>query len=204
MNKSLISLFCFITLLYGCASKNSSIPDNQLQFASNTAYFEKVSQIKQWKIHGKIAFLQKDKRESANLFWQVNQNTPTQTLKLTTYLGINVLSLTSKEDLHTVEVDGESYQSKDLEQLVYSLTKLTLPTQAFQYWFKGLPFLESDKVTYHQDSNLPTKLSSHYNNVAWQITYSNYRPVNDTLLPHSLSIKQKGLTIKIIINQWKL
>lgn len=122
----------------GCVNQHAIKQPNVL---TNTDSREQtLKTLSQWRIAGKIAFIQTDKRESANLHWSVDQEAQQQSLRMTTYLGINVLSLEQENELTTIEVDGESYQGDDLELLVWRLTGFTLPTKAIQYWIKGIPF----------------------------------------------------------------
>ncbi|MDO6446448.1 lipoprotein insertase outer membrane protein LolB [Colwellia sp. 1_MG-2023] len=204
MTKNIIALLCLLLLLHGCASNKIIERSSTSLHDTKEARLEKLKHIQQWQIKGKIAFLQKNKRESASLFWQYHQDTGQQTLKLTTYLGINVLTLHTDNGQHRVEIDGENYQSDNLEQLIYSLTGLILPTNALNYWLKGQVYSAADTISYDKQSELPNKLTSYYQGNIWQISYKKYQQVNDVSLAHQLSIKQNDLTIKIMINQWKL
>ncbi len=122
MTKKLPTLLCTLFILYGCASNKNIEQSQPFEHQSKEARIEKIRKIQQWKIHGKIAFIQESKRESASIFWQYDQIEEKQNLKLTTYLGINVLSLSTDEVIHVVEIDGQNYQSDDLDYLIYSLT----------------------------------------------------------------------------------
>jgi outer membrane lipoprotein LolB len=204
ITKNIITLLGLIFLLYGCASHKSIEQSQPSLHMTKEARLEKLQRIQQWQIKGKIAFLQKNKRESASLFWQYNQHTAQQTLNLTTYLGINVLTLNTDNGNHRVEIDGESYQSDNLEQLIYSLTGLILPTKALHYWLKGQVYSAADTISYDKKSQLPNKLTSYYQGNTWQISYKKYQLVDDVTLAHQITIKQNDLTIKIVINQWKL
>lgn len=204
MTKKLSALLCILFLLYGCASNKNIEQSQPVEYQSKEVRLNKLKKIQQWQINGKIAFIQKNKRESASLFWQYDQNKEKQTLKLTTYLGINVLSLNSDKGIHEVEIDGKNYQHENLDQLIYSLTGLILPTKALHYWLKGVMYSANDKITYDKKSGLPISLISYYQGHAWQINYKKYQRVDEVNLAHQFTIKQNNLTIKIILNQWKL
>jgi outer membrane lipoprotein LolB len=165
---------------------------------------DKLSQLNDWQFKGKIAFIQSDKRQSASIIWQHQQSINKQTLDLTSYLGVNVLHLESNNNSHIIEVDGESYQGSNLEQLIYSLTGLTIPTDALSYWLKGLSYNINDTINYHFESKLPSIITSEYNNEHWQITYANYRQINDVQLATTFTFKRDDLLIKISINEWTL
>ncbi|WP_206484207.1 lipoprotein insertase outer membrane protein LolB [Thalassotalea sp. G2M2-11] len=199
-----LSLLTIALLLTACSSmveRNQSLEPIALSKAQRQS---QLSNIDQWQVTGKLAFISSKKRHSANLFWQVNQKQASQTLKLTSYLGINVLSLSSEQGLHTVEVDGEQYQTTNLEQLIFHLTELTLPTQAMQHWLKGLTWSMQDQITYDTATGLPKQLSSVYDHQLWQIHYGDYQYYHQLPMATKITIEQGGLTIKIHINQWTL
>jgi outer membrane lipoprotein LolB len=164
----------------------------------------KLEQLQQWKIKGKIAFFEKDTRNSFTLNWQVDEKKASQQLKLTHYLGINVLQLDSMANNHKIQVDRKTYHGEDLERLIYSLTGLTLPTQALTFWLKGMPFQQTDSINYHKTTQLPLTLSSYYNNELWQVNYSKYQQINGYSLATKFSIKNDDLLIKIVINDWSI
>ena len=121
-----ISLFS----LMACVSPKITMKPLPAQSAQQRA--SQLQKLTLWEIRGKIAFIQKipdqqDKRESVSIWWQVDENNQKQTLDLTSYLGMNVLHLSSIEGEHFLNVDGKEYRADNLSQLIYSLTGLTLP-----------------------------------------------------------------------------
>ena len=69
--------------------------------------------------------------------------------------GIKILELKREKSNFTVEVDGEHYQTQDLDNLIYRLTGLNLPTRAMNSWLKGIAYLPSDKIIYNEQNQLP-------------------------------------------------
>ncbi|WP_252730724.1 lipoprotein insertase outer membrane protein LolB [Colwellia sp. E2M01] len=163
-----------------------------------------LAQLQQWQVTGKIAFIEKTARNSASLFWQVNEQKQYQQLNLTTYLGINILQLESDANNHEIQVDGKTYQGTNLEALIYSITGLTLPTKALTYWLKGITYQNTDNIIYDEITLLPESLSSEYNNEVWQVSYANYQSIKGYSLATTFSIKKDDLLIKIIINDWSI
>jgi len=207
MNSSLSNTLLFRTTIFSiifimlssCASKQSSKLVNSQSIYQRTL---QLQQLQYWKVNGKIAFIQDKKRESANLVWQVDVKNNNQKLNLNSYLGINVLHLESNNDQHVVEVDGKKYHSNDLDELIYSLTGMVLPTKALNFWLKGLPYLKGDVVLINKKSQLPEHLTSKYSNKIWEIDYTNYKVFNNIHLPTKLTIKTNNLTIKINVRNW--
>lgn len=194
-------------LLSGCANRIIDSPEISNSSITQEQRTARLLAKKHWNIRGKIAFIQqleeKDKRESASLIWQVNEKLVTQELNLTSYLGINVLHLKSNKQEHTIKVDGKEYRGSDLTYLIYSLTGLTIPTQALTFWLKSLPYNKSDNIQFDQTSQLPTQIASQLHGDIWQIHYDNYRWFDDVQLATKFTIMKEGLEIKVAIKNWR-
>jgi outer membrane lipoprotein LolB len=206
MLKQLLCLSLFLSLLSGCASNTPSTHQQTMTAATIEQRAQQLAQLTHWAVKGKIAFIEQKKRQSASLFWQVNQQDKRhyQRIDLTTFLGINILHVKSINNEHIIEVDGNTYQSRNLTALIYRLTGITLPTDALTYWLKGLPYSDNDQLQYAKQSPLPTKLISHYYQQTWQIDYEKYQLFQGYQLPTKITIKQNKLTIKIRIDDWSI
>lgn len=183
------------------------IPDNKSIVTtkqSPKARADKLKQLQQWSIQGKIAFIDEKNSHSATLNWQVDEIANNQAVNLTTYLGINVLQVTSKNSHHTIKFDGEVYETDDLSSFLQSLTGLTLPTQVLTYWLKGLPYQDSDIIVYSKDSTLPSRLLSTYDATRWEVTYADYQQVDEYTLATTFAIRKENLLIKIALNSWSI
>ena len=196
------------------------MPEKSQEKLNNTNYLAHKAQLEQlqnWRIRGKIAFIQrcaendcqgkKDKRESVNLNWQMRADN--QELRLNTFLGINVLSLESralgsKNELHELEVDGETYQTDNLDRLIWQLTGLNFPSEALSYWIKALPYSNQDALTFNEETQLPASMKSFYSEQEWLVNFSRYKAINGLMLPTMLTIKQNGLLIKLSISKWAI
>ena len=91
-----------------------------------------------------------------------------------------------------------------MDDLISTLTGLTLPTQALTFWLKGLPHSKKDNIVYNELTNLPSSLISQYNGKTWHISYDNYQTVNHHQLATKFTISQNDLTIRIFIKRWSL
>ncbi len=206
MQKQLLFTLFFLVLLSGC-STNAPIKITDVPLATTIAERnQQLQALNHWLIKGKIAFIEQKKRQSASLFWQFNQQTHSryQQIDLTTFLGINILHVESNNNHHIIEVDGKTYQGNNLSALIYSLTAIKLPTEALNYWLKGIAYSKQDKLTYQQNSLLPQTLEGFYNKQKWQVKYNKYRFFQGYQLPTSLTIKQNDITIKVKIDKWSI
>lgn len=209
MNYPILQLFAFIFCLFLVSSCSITSHESAQTASENvipTTVNERNKQLKRllsWKVSGKIAFIKEDERNSANFVWN-KKNKTEQEINLTTYLGINVLELTSENNFHQLTIGGETYHGDNLDNLIYQLTQLNFPTQALTYWLKALPFSSKDQITYQENNYLPQTLTSHYNQQTWLINYNAYKTINGYQLPTNLTIKTFNLIIKIRINQWTI
>lgn len=198
----IISLLVFI--FSGCSNINDTPVGDSNTNQSFHARNKQVSELNIWTISGKIAFINNKKRQSATFYWHNDALKKIERLNLSTVFGINVLELKRDENNFTLNLDDQNYQTQDLDNLIYQLTGLNLPTRAMSYWLKGLPYLPSDNISYHQLTQLPETLTSQYNNKIWQINFTKYHHVGPFQLAKQLTIIQDDLRIKIIIHSWKI
>jgi outer membrane lipoprotein LolB len=208
LSPSLFRILLLISFLVsGCATKPITPSQNHHEIMTEQQRTAQLLSKSAWQLNGKIAFIQqlqnKSKRESASLIWQVNEKQHTQELNLTSYLGINVLHLKSNKNQHLIKVDGKEYLGTNLSNLIYSLTGLTLPTQALNFWLKGLPYQADDKLQINEITRLPVSISSYYNNELWQITYANYEYFNNINMATQFTIEKDNLLIKIAVKNWR-
>jgi outer membrane lipoprotein LolB len=195
-------------MLSGCATKPKLSSNDSQQTLTLKQRAEEILKHNKWQFKGKIAFIEqvsgKSKRESASLTWRINENKRTHELNLTSYLGINVLHLKSNQDQHLIKVDGKEYRGTDLSRLIYTLTGRILPTEALNFWLRGLPYSQNDHIEINELTQLPQSISSDYQNSLWQIDYNNYKTFDGIKMATKFSIKKNGLVIKIAAYKWSL
>ncbi|WP_286232793.1 lipoprotein insertase outer membrane protein LolB [Thalassotalea sediminis] len=186
----------------------SSISNNDTTTIENLDSYQqrktKIAQLSQWQIKGKIAFIEGKNRESANIYWQYFPKTKAQQLTLTTYLGIQVFSLTTAKGIHTLTVDGESYTDTNLTRLLTSLTGYHLPAEQLTQWLFGHAVNHNDTILFDQNNQLPITLNTQQYLHNWQVNYAHYRNEKGIFLAHKLTVKQQGLTIKLSISDWTI
>jgi outer membrane lipoprotein LolB len=191
----------FLIFLSGC----SSLINNHQQITEHQNITERTKRLEalsDWKIKGKLGMISPKERHSLTLNWLYQGERKRQTLNLTAVLGVQIFNLESVNGMHVINVDGERYQSPDLDVLLSSLTGFTLPTQAMSFWLKGLPYLNSDKITYNEETQLPNTLASFHDGKKWTLKYGAYQQVGQYQLATKFTIKQEDLTIKINVHQW--
>ncbi|WP_394220796.1 lipoprotein insertase outer membrane protein LolB [Alteromonas gracilis] len=201
-------LLCFCLLLSACTTAPKG-PENAVNL---TSQLEKVAQVQQWQMRGKIAFRQGKEAASLNLTWK--NDSGDFGFRLTNFLGVSLVNLTVSEQKSVLEADGETYVNALPEPLIYQITGMVIPVESLLSWVKGLP-IEGDKFTL-TDKGLVDTLESYCPACRnWQVAYGNYGSVqmengSSVWLPHSITLVQEEMPnipqtqLKIKIYQWTL
>lgn len=197
-------IISFIVTLISSCTLVPSVPTTKQLNQNIIERNKQLLALNHWQLSGKIAFIQGKKRQSASLHWQYDKSRQQQKVNLTTIFGINIFQLTSEQGLHTINVDGKTYQDTNLQNLLYSISHLPLPVDALAYWLKGIAYQQNDRVDYDPKTQLPRSLIGHYNNSIWQVSYDNYQIINGYRLATKFTIKQENIIIKIVIKKWQL
>lgn len=185
-------------LVTGCAS----VPSLDQLFQDKNDRTIQLSAISNWTIKGKIAFISPKNKQSANLYWRQKNNDIS--LKLTTFLGVNVLSVSFEDSIYTLKSDGKEWQDENLSDLIAQTTGITLPVESLIFWIKGLKASPNDQITYSEDTNLPLQLQAWLNQSYWDVNYQSYMLVDNYRLSNKMTIKHQDLTIKLAIHDWDI
>lgn len=201
-----LRLFLIPIILFGlnaCSSRPAVQADLTKSFDTAEQRAKKINALEQWKVQGRIAFIKGKERDSASFYWRNQPTKQQQELNLTTFLGINIFSLTSQQGTHLLEVDGKEHQTDDLASMMYSLTGLQLPVNQLRLWLFGLPAYHTDQITYAPNTALPVNLLSYHNGYRWTVSFANYQRINTLDVATKLTIRQGDLLIKMQISDWK-
>lgn len=180
------------SLLSACATK---IPDNLIPIQVNH-----VSQAPSWEMQGKLAVNTPDSKVSANLYWL---HTPdSNELKLTTMLGTTVLSLTTRQGIAKLEVDGKVYEHNDAQKLLTEITGWSIPVDSLPLWITGQAD-NNDKIISQDEQLRPNVLLSLSDSPPWQVTFKSWQKQSGAQLPKLLQLTKSQLKLKIQINHWQ-
>lgn len=210
IGQSAQSIFCMslrpvilalcLAILAGC----TSLPQGPTESVNLPAQLEALRDITQWRVKGKMAMRQQQEGVSANLLWR---HRPQEfRFKLTNLLGITLVDLTEDAGLVTLEADDQTFTDTDAQALIARVTGWQVPVAQLQDWIKGLPG-PTDQYTLN-DKQLLATLTPNCNGCGqWRVSYSHYGKVDQTWLPHALTLtdlSQPNTFIKIRIDQWTL
>ncbi|GLS82975.1 lipoprotein insertase outer membrane protein LolB [Paraferrimonas haliotis] len=152
-----------------------------------------------WQLNGRIGVVTPERKFSGTVFWL--HQPPQQRLTINTVLGISVLQLSADKQGATLLVDGNTYQDRNAEQLIASVTGLPLPLQALSSWLKGIP-TPADKVVDSDSEGRPKTMTRQVENQQWTAHYRSWQSQSGATIPRLIEVKSDSITIKLQINQW--
>lgn len=179
-----------------------SEPPEPQSVAAQQLRQQQMADITQWLVKGKMAFMQSSERKSANLYW--HHKPQQEKLNLTTFLGVNVLSLSSIDSGYELKVDGKRYTGTQLQPLLTGISGIDLPVDDLTSWIKGAKAKPQDALFFNSETGLPARIQALRNNRMWQIDYQAFSKVDNHYMPSKLTLKHGQMTIKLAISSWQL
>lgn len=199
-NFTLITLVGFL-FLTGCASLStrtpapSPIPETQVTQNRETT----LAQLSRFSLDGAIGIKAPNDSMSAALNWeQINQG---YAMSLYGPLASGSFHLRGKPGNVVLSMsDGKVFTAKSPEALLLAQTGWDLPVSNLYYWIKGLPVPGVASQPMYDNAHRLTSLSQS----GWTIHYMRYTTVNHLDLPNKIVLENSKLTIKLVINQWRV
>lgn len=194
-----------LLLLSGCTNTRNA--DKRAEIDMSAGYLqlpnqEKLKLMSHWELSGKIAVITPDERKSAYLNWQqANQSID---FRLTNLIGVSLLNLSYDGKTARLDADGENYEDKSTEALIYRTTGWILPLDNLPQWIKGSTN-EQDTILLNE-SGLPERIEPVCATCfGWEITYSQYKQIQGVWLPFSVEVNNpiKQTRLKFKVNQWQ-
>jgi outer membrane lipoprotein LolB len=180
--------------LSACASlvnKQSSSSGTFSQVNNNI----NVSAQRNWGVVGRVSIKQENNAWLANIDWQ--HDDVVDELVISASLSGVLANIRYQEKQIIVETqDGvQVLKNNDALQRVVGFNP---PINYLKYWARGLVV---PNVELLNDTGL-VKERREFEQAGWRVQLSKYRQVSDIWLPHSVSVKNKRLNIKLAIEQW--
>lgn len=165
---------------------------------------QQVSELRGWKIKGKLAIITPQEKLSGRLNWV--QSPESFAITLSSSLGITLLEAEQTVSHATLEVEGEIYHGTSLEQLISQLTPWQLPTTQMQQWVKGHgDIATATAATFTPQGQLASMTTYDQFGQQWQLAYSHYIQQGERPhLPSRITLIHNDIKLKLIISQWHI
>jgi outer membrane lipoprotein LolB len=163
----------------------------------------KFSQVKEWRVQGKVAIKHQENNWPFSLSWLQRQGEDYE-MNIKHPLTGNILYYL-KSDAQGVMMraqDGKVYRDNDAESLLKSQLKVGLPLKGLRYWVRGISAPQYAKAEVNLDEyGRPVTLLQQ----GWSIEYPIYQEAGQYALPEKIILTHKAnnTRIKVIAKDWK-
>lgn len=158
-----------------------------------------LKKINRWKMEGAVAVHLPQNALSAYLNWQ--QDNQHYTLHLFGPLGIGAVNITGQPGSFILRNSkGQTFKANSPEQLIQNEMGWTLPLSDLYYWIRGLPDPKMQALKQFDAFHHLIKL----NQSGWDIRYLQYAGIHNVDLPSKITLSNKQISLRIIINRWDL
>ena len=196
----LISVIACVAIIQGCANipANSSSDQSQAQ-ALYQQHLHDNANIKAFSLQARIGVQTEGKGFSGSLHWQ--HNADQDEIELLSPLGGQVAGMTKDGNEATLtDANGHTQTAADAETLTENLLGWRLPLQNLADWSLGRPHSMAVQALSLNDRGLITHLQQD----GWLISYDQYNEQNGHLLPSKIVLHNEKLTLKILIEEWRI
>ncbi len=186
--------------LSGCATaiKQAEPAPSQKPSALHIQHMEKIAQIQQFSLKGRLGVITKPKSFSASLAWQ--HALENDHVEVFSPLGGKVASIIKTPDQVTLTDNQEKeVTEKDVETLTESTLGFRLPLSGLSYWALGRP--SNDGIVNLMTWDAHGRVNALQQN-GWTIEYNNYATNGDYTLPNKITLKNDQMTIKLVVDKW--
>jgi len=185
-----------IIFLSGCVSTNI-IPSLSNDDLENNK--ESLSNIFNWKFHGRIAVKTRLDGYHGNIIWKQTGNS--FQISLWGPLGLGMLSINgSSEDIEITNVNGQIIALKNVEDELQHFIESIIPISSIQYWLLGIP-----------NPYFPSKIESRDNSTVidfkqsgWVIEASDFKRNIEFLLPHKIFLSNIDTNVRVAVENWEI
>lgn len=170
----------------------SSLPI-QRDVVYSRAASQRLYDLVQWSLDGRLALSGADDSWSADLNWE--HLPEVEEIKLSGPLGQGSIVIHLSEGFVTVARGDDAVQSStDPEQFINQQLGLSVPVRSLRYWIIGLPMPDQP----FEDSKGGFKQAD------WQVDYQQMQIVNEQSMPRKIVVKNDRVKLKLIVDQWIL
>lgn len=207
-----VYIFLVILTLAGCAPKlttfEKAFNENniiktplaiQAQKITKAERKKSKSQVSSWILNGAMAARSSKKAWSARINW-LQKGSNNYQLRLFGPMNSKTIIITKRGSSVTVRDGSKISKAQDPEQLLQAKTGMRLPVGNLYYWARALPAPGSKALKKFDSVNHLTELKQN----GYVINYANYQTVKGYDLPGKIKLRGHGLSLKLIIKNWRI
>lgn len=179
---------CLIFLVSAC----SVVPVEPDMHYSRVA-MDHLYELKCWSFEGRLALTGKNDSWSANISWE--HSPEAEKIKLSGPMGQGAVLISLAGNVVTIDRGGDDVQSSTQpEEFINQQLGMFVPVRSLRYWVVGLP----------EPSRSYKETDTGFNQAGWLSEYKQMQAVNDGAMPHKMTVMNKQVKLKLIIDHWVL
>ncbi|MCG6887652.1 MAG: lipoprotein insertase outer membrane protein LolB [Proteobacteria bacterium] len=188
-----------VLLLVGCAGPASIKPADPQQ--AWQARKLTLGQLAEWRMSGRVSIVRGSEVWYLNVRW--SQHNANYDIYISGPLGTAPARLRGDyEQVALYDADQRVYTATNPERLLYDHTGIYMPVSGLRYWVLGLPD--------PGDNHTGSLVLDDYGRLTtlqqqdWQVLMSDYTDVGHLQLPERLEIRRNDVTVKLVVDDWRL
>lgn len=185
-----------LALLAGCAVEPPA-PNIAREQGDWSQQHQRLADLTDWQLAGKIAFRSPNQNRSANLDW--HQNNQHYVITVSGPFGVGRNTLDGKPGNVTLENSDGKYSASTPEQLMEQQLGWSLPVSSLDNWVRGLKAPDSKGEFTYDSKGYPSTLKQD----GWTIEYKQWSYADGYWLPGRLRLQYGDITVTFVITQWQ-
>ncbi len=190
-----------ILLVSGCGVFDkrpiNSVPIDNISILERQ---ERLQQITNWGLKGRISIRSSDDGASASIVW--DQQGKMSEIRLFGAFGIGTLRIVQKPGNATLYRGTEKpLYGENAEKLLLWELGLRVPLSSLKEWLRGIEG-DSYDATYDSYGRLKSLRYTDANSINWFASFETYRLVNGNHLPVRMTVVGGGVQIKLKTDSW--
>lgn len=193
-------VFACVALMQGCVSIPATpIVDQRQAQLLYQQHLKDNAGIEAFSLQARIGVQTQGKGFSGSLHWQHNANQ--DEIALFSPVGGQVARVQKNADGATLtDINGRIKTAVDIESLIQNFLGWRLPLQGLADWSLGRPHSTPTQALSLDERGLIKSLQQD----SWLISYEHYSEQNRYMLPRKMVLRSEELTLKILIEEWRI
>lgn len=158
-----------------------------------------INKLESWTVRGRVLIKTDTEKVSGYFYW--HKDLETNQFSLNAFIGMNILSLITKDGISTLEFGGSVYQDTNPTRLIQNVAGLDLPIESLEFWIRGQ--LTGTEKHIVRDSQYIKTFVQINKQQKWQVKYSKYQKQNIYHLPMTISLTGKNTKLKLSVSSWE-
>ena len=181
-------VWCLMFLLSAC----SVVPVGPDMRYSRAAMLHLYG-VKYWSFEGRLALTGRNDSWSSNISWE--HGPEAEKIKLSGPLGQGAVVISLIGNVATIDRGGGDVQSSmQPEEFINQQLGMSVPVRSLRYWVVGLP----ESFRPYQETEVG------FNQAGWLTEYKQMQFVDSSSMPHKMTVMNKQVKLKLIIDHWIL